>query len=113
MKTLDKFEQLATDSTLTAVILGNPGLTDFELIPPEPLSAEAQAAFHSRDFGFIGVVGVVGGKFRTALAVPLDDATADALAAAFVQYVVAKLKLNTKDVTWFENLWALPDSREN
>jgi hypothetical protein len=111
MKTLDKFEQLASDSTLTAVILGNPALTDFELIAPAPLPPETQAKFHARNFGFIGVVGVVEGRFRTALAVPLDDATAEALAAAFVQYVVAKL--NTKDVTWFENLWALPDSREN
>jgi hypothetical protein len=104
MKTLDKFQQLVWDSPLAAIILGNPGLTDFELTAPEPLSAETEAGFHARGLEFIGVTGLVDGQFKSALAVPLDDDAVSAIAAAFVQYVVTKL--GTKGVT-------LRDAREN
>jgi hypothetical protein len=89
---VDKFEQLVSDSPLlAAVILGNPALTQFDLIAPETLSAETEADLQARGMGFIGVTGVVAGQFRCELAVPLDDAAVDAIAQAFIQHVVVKL----------------------
>lgn len=77
------------ETNLTAVILGNPALTEFELIAPEH-SAE-RAAHEARGFEYIGEIGAVDGRFRTKFSVPLDNLTVDALAQAYVQFVVSKL----------------------
>ena len=109
METADKFGQIVS-SRFAAVLFGNAELTDFELIAPESLSAETQAALVARGFESIGAIGVVDGKFRSALTVPLDDSTADTLAAAFVQYMVPKLVPLVADKLCMKEL---PDAREN
>jgi hypothetical protein len=110
----DKFEALAAEAPLGAVIFGNAQLTDFDLIDlsAAPISPDKAAAIQAGNMYFVGVVGLVDGKFRTALAVPLDADTTSVLAAAFVELVAVKLTKPASDrVDWLEELHLLKDPR--
>jgi hypothetical protein len=117
MRQLDKFEQIAADAQIVAIILGNLETRDYELVDPShvPLAPETAAALHARNLGFIGTVGVVAGKFESAFAVPVDDATAATLAQTFLAFVVAKFTPSRSSdyaVDWLRNLYSLPDNRK-
>jgi hypothetical protein len=117
MNKLDKFEQLACDATYSAGILGNG--TEYELVDmplkksEEQLTKESQ----SKNFGFIGIIGIVGGRIKVALALPLDEMTIDALSQAFAQRIDEAIstveKAMTGDSTQFlQRLHDLQDNRE-
>ena len=112
---MDNIERLVFESQFTAVILGNPQTFDYELIEPVPVSPETQANLSARGMCFIGCVGLVGGQFRTALSVPIDDRAITFLTQAFVGFLSAKLQLSTKTdgdaVAWLRNLYQLQDRR--
>jgi hypothetical protein len=112
---MDKFEQLAWDATYSAGLLGNG--TEFELvdIPLKSLS-EQLIKWQSKNFGFIGIIGIVNGRPKVALALPLDDATISALSAAFVQRIESAINAVEKvaagdSAEFLQRLHALPDDR--
>ncbi len=92
MKTYDKFEQIANDAQFAAGILGNLETDDFALVDINCVSKTPAKDLCGRGLCFLGIVGIVQGAPRIALDEPLDDATIEALAKAFVSYIVEKIK---------------------
>jgi hypothetical protein len=111
---VDKFTALADVAQFATVILGNQA-NEFELVRLEsvPLSPEEATALQTRGMGFVGLLGLVDGKFRSALAVELDAATTAAIAQAFVESMVQHVRTRPKgdSVNWLEQLMRLPDPR--
>lgn len=64
--------------------------------------------------GFIGTIGGADGQFRSAFEVPVEPATASALAQSFISLVVAKLTPSpcADGVDWLRKLYDLPDDRK-
>jgi len=115
MKAFDKFSHIAGYGRIVAAIFGNLETQDYELIDVDavPLS-EAQAAIQTRGLAFIGVMGLMDGKPRTALDVELDEETGAALSHAYVQFACARLSKPKGDsADWLRRLFALPDTRAN
>lgn len=115
---LDKFQQLAWDAKVVAVILGNG--REFELIDLNAPRMREQRAHELRqkDFAFIGVIGIVNGRSRVALEVPLDDKSISAVSQAFLQRIGGSIQriedaVNLGDsAPWLQRLYSLPDIRE-
>jgi hypothetical protein len=118
----DRFQQIAFDAQISAVILGNQDERTFVLIAlgseptPEDISHLAGSGF-----GFVGVTGVVDGVPRTEFAVELDAASLSVIAQAWIQYlagvVTAKLHPPTPQpvddsIPFLERLYALNDARD-
>ena len=107
----DKFEQLVFDAQLSVAILGNPETADFELVDlstPGPLSEDQLS--RARRMHFVGVFAIVGCIPRTALALPLDDATYTALSAAFVRHIEVRANAEL-EAQFLTRLFALEDTR--
>jgi len=85
---MDKFEQLARDAEYALFLLANESTGDFELIEPQPIPTDAARGYSERGLSFGGVLALVGGKPRSALALPLEDATVDAIVREFIARVV-------------------------
>ncbi len=115
---MDKFEQLVAAAQFPVCILGNLR-SDFELVDlqSEPMSEDAKRDLSKRGMCFVGVIGLVEGVPRVALAEPLDAMTATALSQAFVQRIEDKINgiLAPKgdSVEFLDRLYMLPDTREN
>jgi len=114
----DKHHTLVRDAQLALCILGNPQTSDFELIevPKLPLSAEHLPSLRLRGMYYIGVVGLVDGVPRTALDEPLENASVDALARAFLSHIGSSLRTeadrsNDASVRWLAELYSLTDPR--
>jgi hypothetical protein len=117
-----KFETLAAQAEFPTVIWGDPKRGDFVLFQlgvVVPIPEEVKADVITRGLGFLGIVGIVGGQPRTALAMPLDDETISALAGAYVELVSARVRdafaPKPKDdfQNFAERLFQLPDQRGN
>ncbi len=124
MRVLDKEEQLVWDAQLSVCIMGNGDGTEFELLNngPEPaLTDEFLADLKSRGLEYLGVIGIVDGRVRVALAEPLDADVITLLSAAFVRHAMAvfqdrlrvKLKSTDAAVQWCRSLFEKPDTRPN
>jgi excisionase family DNA binding protein len=81
---MDKFQQLVLSATYAVCVVGNTQGIEFELLD---VWTGAQLEIIRARRGFIGVIGLVGGVPRAALAVLLDDVTISALSQAFVQRI--------------------------
>ncbi len=114
---MDKFEQLAMEAQLAVCILANADVSDIELVNLKavPLHNETTRDFTGRGLRFIGVIGIVQGVPRSALAVPLDPVRTSALSQAFIAYTQSLLDANLKPKDDFElfmtRLCALEDPR--
>lgn len=100
---MEKFEQLLADSAFSRLILGNEAASDFLLIEDRPWSDEAQSDIERRGLRFVGVLGVVQGRPKSALAVPMDEATITRLAQDFVSEAMAS-PAATEFVEYFASL---------
>jgi hypothetical protein len=111
----DKFEAIAGYAAHPVCILGNLQTSDFELVDVSesaPLSEEAENEIRRRGLHFIGALGIVKGKPRTALDEPLDEATIFAISAAYFQYVTeANRKPKGDSAAFLARLFQLPDER--
>jgi hypothetical protein len=92
MDGLDKFEKLTAESQFTLVLLANEESGDFELIDPQPVPEDRAKTFAERGLTFGGVLGVVSGKPRSALAMPLDGETVTRIVGEFTRRVEYALK---------------------
>ena len=117
-KVLDKFERLAWDATYAVCILGNPESRDFELVDigPKPLTEERRRKMSERGLGFLGVLGIVGGVPRAALAVELDPVTQSALVQSFLQRIEDAINTVEKaakgdSAEFLQRLYKIPDNR--
>lgn len=113
---MDKFQKIAFESQLAAVILGNG--TEFELVALTGLlSEERTRELQARKFSFVGIVGLIEGRPRTALAEPLDELSSVALAQAYVALIENRINESAKAVgdgtEWLTHLYQLPDTRKN
>lgn len=86
-KRLDKFEKLASEASFMLILLANESTGDWVLLSPEPVPADMDRTYKERGLCFAGVLGVVAGKPRTALDMPLDDATITAITQEFCRRV--------------------------
>jgi hypothetical protein len=100
----DKFEVLVRDSSYAVVLLYNEGTRDFELVDLPPSNT---AGFAERGLSFAGVIGVVAGHARIALASPIED---ERVVDAFLSRVEALLARKS-ETAWLDRLWSLPDTR--
>jgi hypothetical protein len=111
----DKFEAIAGYAAHPVCILGNLQTSDFELMDvrdPEPLSEDTIHEIRRRGLRFIGAVGIVEGKPRTALDEPLDEATKFALSMAYLQFVAeANRKPKGDSAAFLARLHSLEDPR--
>ena len=113
MQTFDKHEVIAGFAQYPASILGNLETRDFVLIAMNdlPLSEPSRLDYTARGFTYIGDVGILNGKPRTALYEPLDNDAITALSAAYIRLVEAALKPKDASEEWLKKLWALGDQR--
>ena len=125
---MDKFEQLSTAASYGVAIFGNPALDDFCLFDltkgtPYPVE-DHKREIAERALSFCGVIGIVQGVPRTALAEPLGEYTITALTRAFCERIEAAVTavegtltavLATpadESIAWCERLYWLPDTRD-
>ena len=111
METRDKFEELAAVAACAVVVLGNG--REFELIDLDTERdeiKEQKGRLSGSGFEFVGVIGLVDGRPKSALAVPLDHVTTAALSQAFVRPVEDALNASA-EVAWLKRLYALRDDR--
>jgi hypothetical protein len=109
---VDKFDRLLWDAELAVGILGNPAALDFQLIDlaPGPFPDGLRDAVTKRGLYFLGVVGLVQGVPHSALAEPLDTATASWLATAYNKHVEAAVNAMLERAC-LERMYLLPDLR--
>jgi hypothetical protein len=84
---LDKFQHVVAASEYAAAILANLDTNDTQFVDLSPVPAEQARTFAGRGLCFIGVVGVVKGQPRVALAVELEERDISMLAQAFLAYM--------------------------
>ena len=114
---IDKFEQIAFESQLSVCILANEGVTDIELVNLKSVPLPTPRDFPGRTLHFLGVIGIVQGVPRTALAEPLDPVRISALSAAFIAYCEVLLDAGLEqqrkgdEVDWLNRLMSLEDPR--
>jgi hypothetical protein len=98
---VDKFEQLARDAEYAVAILANLDTHDTQFVDLQAVPTDAARTFAGRGLDFVGVVGLVKGQPRVALAVELDAESITAITQAFIHHV-RKLSAAT---------WAVPPDR--
>jgi len=125
---MDQFEQLANAASYAVAIFGNPAREDFTLFDltngtPYP-DENHKREIAERALSFCGVIAIVQGVPRTALAEPLGEYTVTALSKAFIERVeaavtavegtlAAELDRAVGDsIGWCERLYWLPDTRD-
>jgi hypothetical protein len=131
---MDKFEQISTTASYAVAIFGNPAREDFSLFDltkgtPYPVD-DIQREIAEGSLVFCGVIGIVHGLPRTALAEPLGEYTIAALTRAFIGRIEAavtavegaltvaslakfeRVERDAESVLWLEALHALPDTRD-
>ncbi len=116
---LDKFDLIATYSTNAVAILGN-AAGEYELIPLHNVAAtlaKVQTGLKARGFYFVGVVGLMGGTVQSALDVPLDTPTIEALSASYCRFIDDRIRDRLRQTVpgdslkFLEALWAQHDPR--
>jgi hypothetical protein len=113
---MDKFQQLAWDSTYAVGIVADPKASNFELIELGPEQSEARSReLSERGMVFVGVIGIVNGLPRASLAVPLDPMALITLSQAFIHRIEDKINGVSKcfgdSNEWMTHLYNLPDTR--
>ena len=90
---MDKFSEVVRDAhpNTTVFILGKGAEFQFVSLLGGPSVEEIQRSLEGRDLRFIGVIGLVGGAPRVALAVELDPATASTLSQSYLQFIGTRL----------------------
>jgi hypothetical protein len=119
MDMLDKFQRIAWYGQSAAAILGNGA--EFQLVDVADVKAipneDHRQQLLARGFRFIGIVGLIEGSAKIALAEPLDDTTTAALAQAYLVFIEQRINKSAKPVgdgaDWITRLYQLPDTREN
>lgn len=114
MRLLDKFELLAGFGKFPVVILGNPSARDFELLDLErvPLEPNLEAAYKDRGLYFCGTFALIDGQGRCEFTELLDADMIAALAGAYAQLVIAKMREPADGADWLQALYNLPDNRQ-
>jgi hypothetical protein len=87
---MDKFTQLLSASQFTRFVFGNNGTSDYVLADALPLSSDSRREVERRALTFVGVLGIVHGRPKSALAVPVDAATINAISQTFVRSALAE-----------------------
>ncbi len=91
----EKSTQLALDSSVAVLVLGNEDCTDIEMWPLKPKQMSLserdylQKCWHGRGLKSLGVMGLVGASPRFALKDQLEPEHISALADAFLEHVYA------------------------
>jgi len=119
----DKFQTLVTEATLAVEVLANADMTDIEMLPSRPNSLGAEKIdelarlWAFRGLRWIGTIGIIDGRVRAAVAVPLDPLRISALSAAFIAYGDVLLASGIEqqqtgaELAWLEKLHSLEDDR--
>src|ERR1700721_4197380 len=82
----DKFQQLVAEAEYAVFVLVNEETGDFALIGPQDVLEDAsRMTYGERGLSFGGVFGLVSGKPKSALSVPLDDVTITNIAGGFTR----------------------------
>jgi hypothetical protein len=125
---MDKFEELTATAQILSAIIGRPETQEYVVVEmPVPDSVSQGLAVQG--MRFLGLMGIVDGASRTALAEQLSDVAMVSLADVFVQQVVrvlssrvaaqeraaAEAEAPPKDewLAFMNTLTALPDDRIN
>ena len=91
----EKSAQLALDSSIAVLVLGNEDCTDIEMLPLRPHSMREsekeylRSCWRGRGLKSLGIMGLVGSSPRFALKEPLEPEHVSALADAFLNHVHA------------------------
>lgn len=86
---MDKFSQLLSESSFSRLILGCESTSDFLLVEDRPWSDELQRDIRQRGLCWLGVIGIVNGQPRSALAAPMNAETIERLSQEFVHLATA------------------------
>jgi hypothetical protein len=107
---MTKFEELVSKAQYALCVVGNPQLSEYELLD-FPLPDEAELI--ERGMVFVGILALVEWTPRSAIAIPLDDATIARLSDAFVVRFRAAIETHAKgdSVDWLNRLHQMPDPR--
>jgi hypothetical protein len=82
---MDKFEQLMSDAQFALVLLANEQTGDWKLIESLEVPASTARTYTEKGLAFAGVWGLVGGKPRSALAMPLEGEIVTAITNEFLR----------------------------
>jgi hypothetical protein len=115
----DKHDLLAKWGQHAVVIMGNEGTRHYEVVDlaAGPLGPEYMADFAERGLVYVGTLALLLGQFRSAFAAPLDNATVDALAKSYLEFIVEKFANAPQsspagdDTDWLTRIYNLPDNR--
>jgi hypothetical protein len=114
---LDKFQQVAADCTIGAVILGNPHNGDFHLWPlGVDIPEDVERRFRIRGLTFLGVFGMLAGNHTSARVALVDPPPPEDMQLAICTefdrlYMFAVDQLMGDSIPWLERLHNLPDTR--
>jgi hypothetical protein len=111
---MTKFQQFVANAEVAVCILGNPESGDFALCDLGPHAEDLQRDLVQRGYRFVGLLGMVQGVPRSALAEPLEANAIDALAEAFLKrWLYGGGRPEAGDsVRFLEGLYRLPDTRD-
>jgi hypothetical protein len=111
LKPATKFEELVSKAQYAVCIVGNPQLSEYELLD-FPLPDEPE--FLERGLTFVGILALVEWVPCSALAMPLDPATITRLSGLFVERLRCAMEAYTRgdSVEWLDKLYRMPDSRD-
>lgn len=91
----EKSTQLALDSSIAVLAIGNEDCTDIEMIPLRPHQMREsekeylRSCWHGRGLKSLGIIGLVGASPRLVSKEPLAPAQVSALQDAFLEHVYA------------------------
>ena len=105
-----------------ALIMGNVGFFDYELIPlDDGLDAHDWHPRSGRPCELLGVLGIVDGVSRSALVVPLDSLAVGYIVSLYAAHMKRANEAERREAggtgaigdeqTWLEALYRLPDTR--
>ena len=84
-----KFRQIVADSVYSVAVMGNVSTGEFELVTMQPLAKDAALPANTQTMTFLGVIGIVQGRPRTAFAELLKQDMSDAIVQAFCRRIEA------------------------
>lgn len=82
---MDKFERVLANSQFALALLVNESTEDWELVEPEPVPKDTAQTYAQRGLCWGGVLGIVSGKPRVALATEFSNDVVAAVTAEFMR----------------------------